>query len=112
MMSDALSVELSQITVFSPGQLSQFLAVVALELTISGRETYVPESIEVADPAKLREFNECLHFIAGILRRTLFDEQVDIVSLIETLGSVCSDNYIGGAMQAAVRRAMRQVRES
>lgn len=108
-MSDTLPAEFSKIRGFTLSQLSRFLSVVALELTISGKETYVPASMDVEDPVRLRALNECIHFIVGILRRALFAEEVDLASLVETLSSVCSDKYAGAALQSALRRAMRQV---
>jgi hypothetical protein len=109
-MDDALAADLNQITGFPPDQMARFLSVVALELTISGRETYVPGSMEVGDSVRLRALNESQHFIVGILRRVLFSEEVDITSLVSTLRSLFSDKHVGEALQSASRRAIRQLR--
>lgn len=41
----------------SAGQLARILSVLAREVTISGRETYAPSSMDVQDPIKLRALN-------------------------------------------------------
>ncbi|PYT10985.1 MAG: hypothetical protein DMG59_27650 [Acidobacteria bacterium] len=45
----------------------KFWANLALNLTIAARETYVPQTEEVAEPGKLRAYNEMLHRICSHL---------------------------------------------
>lgn len=95
---------------FSSTEMARFLSVVTMELTIVGRETYVPGSMQVADPVKLRAVNECQHFLLGILRRLLFAENVDTDSLVETLVSLSRDQYVGEGLQASLQRGVRQTK--
>ena len=46
---------------------SAFWAVLALDLTIAARDTYVPQSEDVVEPHKLRAYNEMLHSICSHL---------------------------------------------
>ena len=108
-MDDAMAAQLNHVGRFSTTQMGRFLNVTALELTIAARETYVPGSTEVEDAAKLRSLNECQHFLMGVLGRVLFSEELDTVSLIESLNSLSADKRVGESVQAALRRAMRQV---
>jgi hypothetical protein len=103
---------MNQIVRLSSSELARFLSVVSLELTISAREIYVPGSMDVEDPSRLRALNECQHFLLGILRRVLFVEEVDVSSLIESFSSLLGDKQVGEALQAASRRAMLQVQPS
>jgi hypothetical protein len=45
----------------------RFWAVVALNLTVAARGTYVPQSEKIAEPAKLRANNEMLHRVCSRL---------------------------------------------
>jgi hypothetical protein len=45
----------------------KFWATLALNLTIAARETYVVQSEEIAEPRKLRAYNEMLHRICSRL---------------------------------------------
>jgi|ERR1700733_3700538 len=101
--------QLNLIAGFSSAQLARLLSLVTMELTIAGRETYVPGSLGVEDPTKLRALNECQHFLLGILRRVLFDSEVDAASLTKSLISLAGDELVGKAVQAALWRSMRQL---
>jgi hypothetical protein len=43
----------------------RFWAILAVNLTIAARETYVPQTKEIAEPGKLRAYNEMLHRIVS-----------------------------------------------
>ena len=94
----------------SRSQLMKVASVVAWELTIVGRETYDPSSNRVQDPAKLRSLNECQHFLLGVLRRLVFDEDVDIDAFVESLNAFAKDEHIGQGILAGVRRGVSQTR--
>ena len=62
------------ITVFSKmteEEQGRFLATLAHEITIVARGTYVPGTEEVADPPRLRQWNELQHLIVGQLIKLL-----------------------------------------
>lgn len=50
-----------------------FLARFGHELTVDARDTYVPQSLEIWDPEKLRAFNEMQHRLHGYLTALLLD---------------------------------------
>ena|ERR1700682_2282687 len=45
----------------------RFWALVAFNLTVAARETYVPQTEDIAEPAKLRAYNEMLHRICSYI---------------------------------------------
>ena len=53
----------------------RFWAVVALNLTVAARETYMPQTENIAEPTKLRAYNEMLHRICS--RMAVEDENSD-----------------------------------
>ena len=99
----------AQLNRLSLQQLGRMLSLILLEITIQGRNTYVPNSVEVQDPATLRRLNECQHFVSGILTRVLFDESVDRDALAESLTSLSNDRHVGHSVVDAIMRAMRHV---
>lgn len=62
-------------------QLARFLVVLILEITVQARSTYGDSGIPLADPVRMRGFNELQHRLAGFLRRTLFQEEIDAALL-------------------------------
>ncbi len=50
-----------------------FLARFGHELTVDARDTYVPQSLEISDPERLRAFNEMQHRLYGYLVALLLD---------------------------------------
>jgi len=71
---------LGQISRLSSAELAQLLGSLAFELTIQARGTYAAGSSGVQTSTTLRAFNECEHFLLGMLRHLLFREEVDVES--------------------------------
>jgi len=51
-----------------------FLSLLAHNMTISARETYIADSIQIKEPSKLRAFNEMQHQITAQLIHILEDD--------------------------------------
>jgi hypothetical protein len=52
----------------------RFLCRLAFELTVVGRDTYIPQTEEISHPAHLRAINELQHHILGYLNALTFDD--------------------------------------
>ncbi len=86
---------------------SLFWSHLAFELTIAARETYVPQTEDVAEPSKLRACNEILHrvcsHIAALQRaqETFSDDQ-----LFEFCFEIGNRAGIASSLRRAIERAM------
>jgi hypothetical protein len=94
---------------FSPIQRTYFLVMVANELSIQARSSYDLDS-DGGDSRTLRLFNECQHYVLGILQRFIFEEEVDIELFVAGLSSWGEHPTIGPSVQAAIGRAIGFVR--
>ena len=89
--------------------LARVLCAFAWELTIVGRESYVPGSLLISAPAQLRAVNECQHLVLGIATRLLTSQQLDRESLGDALIERLSDVEIGVQARRALRRGISRV---
>ena len=91
----------------SEGELAQLLISIAFELTIRARGTYSAGSNNVEAPEQLRAFNECQHFLSGVLRRLLAREEVDRDALVGSLKTLSQNPLVGGSVGSAVKISLR-----
>ncbi len=78
----------------------------AFELTIAARETYVPQSDSVAEPAKLRTYNELLHRLCSHMaalqrRREGFSDE----ALEQVLFDIADHGGLTPQLERCVERA-------
>jgi hypothetical protein len=99
---------LQRVRGLSSAALAKLLCAISWELTVRARDTYVPGTEAVHDPAKLRALNECQHFLLGVLQRLLCDAPVDTDALVRSLEILAQEPAIGPDVRQAMRSAFRQ----
>jgi hypothetical protein len=88
---------------------ARLLALIALELTVHARGTYASDSRGVADPLSLRAYAEGLHFLMGILVTLLSGEELDCVSLAQSLELLTEHELIGQTVGETYVRAFKSM---
>jgi hypothetical protein len=90
-----------------------FLSRLAAELTVCARDTYVAGSNRVAEPERLREFNELQHRITGHLRdltagnRDRYPDDVICGIIFEGMRELNTEPALRRALQNPVRENHR-----
>jgi hypothetical protein len=88
---------------------ARFWALVAFNLTVAARETYVPQTEEIAEPAKLRTYNEMLHLISSYLVTAQTGVGVQSDSwLIPALTEMAERSGVAGSLKWAIEDAQRK----
>jgi hypothetical protein len=104
----------------SPGEQAKALASWMHAATIDARDTYIPGTQGIADPVRLRGFNELQHRIAGQLQSVLDGhkpERVEQETLMELICSAGKElrattmqkvtGELGGSAPSSTRRERR-----
>jgi hypothetical protein len=90
-------------TSLTPRNRLRALARLAHDLTIVAREYYVPGTMDLTDPAAVREINELQHRVAGQVRALLEDDPMrfpdDVIARI-----IMEESPGRPALRAAIRR--------
>ncbi len=92
-------------------QLIKLGTVLAIELTIQARDTYVPGSTAVHDPTRLRECNEVLHRVISAVRRGIDGEEVSssIEMIVAQLPEKEDNTPLARQIFSAFFRALQQI---
>lgn len=93
---------LQQVLTAPHDRVARFLVLLAQELTIRARATYGQDAATLADPVRMRAFNEVLHRVTGFLRRVLFSEDVDLEFVKEYLLEEIDSSPIGAVLEDVI----------
>jgi len=87
--------------------LRRVLIQLVAETTTAARETYEVGTDEVADPARLRQFNEALHRLTAALRHCEEGESATAVEIV--CSQVADEDPVGRALRKGLDRAREVV---
>ena|ERR1035441_857505 len=90
-----------------------FWSILALDLTVAARDTYVQQTEQVAKPGKLRAFNEMLH---GVCYRIIalqgqHDDPYD-TALLQILAEMANRTGLTGSLAWALEDSSKKARLS
>ena len=108
---------LAELSAFVEGlddpQQATFWALVAHNLTISARDTYVPQTNDIAEPAKLRAYNEIMHRVSAqiVAKQSKLATGFPTADLVRLVMETSVANALGGVKWAVEQARAKCARE-